>query len=82
MVLQTNLEQISTQIFPKIKPFADSFAIINYELSGASLLLVEYSLFVELDFAEREVNDPFVQQFITGVDSVLRPFKVTTHISV
>ncbi len=39
------------------------FVPINYELS-------------DLDFAEREINDPFVEQCIAGVDGILKPFKV------
>ncbi len=57
------MEQASTLIPPKLKPLIDTFTAAIYDMT-------------ELEFAEREVNNPFVQNFITGIDSVLSPYKV------
>lgn len=62
------MEQASVATFNKIKPYLDVFVPINYELS-------------DLDFAEREINDPFVEQCIAGVDGILKPFKVVCFVA-
>jgi len=67
-LLQNYMEQASTHITAKIKPFLDVFTAISYELT-------------DVDFAEREINDPFVEQFISGVDSVVKPYKVSLTLS-
>lgn len=64
-VLQGFLDTISNSLLPKLKPALDSFTIVAYELS-------------EVEFSDREVNDPFVQQFIHLLESLLLPYKVNT----
>ena len=46
-----------------MKVVLDQFGLLSYELT-------------ELDFSDREVNDPFVQLFIANIDSLLITFKV------
>jgi hypothetical protein len=62
-VLQGFLDQIANSLIPKLRPALDTFATLTYELS-------------EVDFSDREVNDPFIQQFIHLLESSLLPYKV------
>lgn len=39
---------------------------------------VNYTL-EETEYAEYEINDPFVQKFITGLENLFGPFKVTNN---
>ena len=48
---------------PSIRPLIDLFAQVNYTLE-------------EAEYAENEINDPFVQKFIGGLENLFSPFKV------
>ncbi|KAL6057907.1 Golgi transport complex subunit 4 [Balamuthia mandrillaris] len=61
-LLQSNLEQVATTIFPSIRPLIELFQAVNYNLE-------------ETEYAEYEINDPFVQKFIAGLDNLFAPFK-------
>jgi len=61
-VLLNYLDQYSLAITNRLKPQLDIFTSLNYELS-------------EMEFAEREINDPFVQHFIAAVDVLVQPYK-------
>ena len=57
------LEQVFNALTPKVKPLTEVFVTCTYDIS-------------ETEFAEREINDPFVHQFIASIDAILKPFKV------
>lgn len=63
-ILQNYLEQVANAQTPKIKPLMEVFTTCTYDIS-------------ETEFAEREINDPFVHQFIASIDSTLKPFKAS-----
>jgi len=63
-MLQNFLQQVSLSLTGKLKSQIDSYAFITYELS-------------EIDFSDREINDPFVQNFILVLDTVFQPYKVS-----
>jgi len=48
---------------PSIRPLIDLFVQVNYTLE-------------EAEYAEYEINDPFVQRFISGLETLFSPFKV------
>ncbi|PFX33324.1 Conserved oligomeric Golgi complex subunit 4 [Stylophora pistillata] len=52
----------STAVIPRLKPLIDGFNSTSHNIS-------------EEEFAFYEVNDPFVQNFITSLDSILTSFK-------
>ncbi|CAH3042416.1 unnamed protein product [Pocillopora meandrina] len=63
-LLQGGLYQLcSTAVIPRLKPLIDGFNSTSHNIS-------------EEEFAFYEVNDPFVQNFITSLDSILTSFKV------
>ena len=49
---------------PSIRPLIDLFVQVNYTLE-------------EAEYAEYEINDPFVQRFISGLETLFSPFKVS-----
>ncbi|XP_032219195.1 conserved oligomeric Golgi complex subunit 4 isoform X2 [Nematostella vectensis] len=49
-------------VMPRLKPLIDGFSSISHNIS-------------EEEFSYYEVNDPFIQNFITHLDSVLTSFK-------
>jgi len=61
-VLQGNLEQVSNTITPKVRPLIEIYSSVNYELT-------------EAEFSENSVNDTWVQKFVNGLESLLKPFK-------
>ncbi|EYU32299.1 hypothetical protein ABFS82_02G180000 [Erythranthe guttata] len=54
--LGVGMEQLVGTVTPRIRPVLDSVATISYELS-------------EAEYAENEVNDPWVQRLLHGVES-------------
>ncbi|XP_068722014.1 conserved oligomeric Golgi complex subunit 4-like isoform X2 [Montipora capricornis] len=62
-LLQGGIYQLcSTAVIPRLKPLIDGFNSTSHNIS-------------EEEFAFYEVNDPFVQNFITSLDSMLTSFK-------
>ncbi|CAH3192246.1 unnamed protein product [Porites evermanni] len=62
-LLQGGVYQLcSTAVIPRLKPLIDGFNSTSHNIS-------------EEEFAFYEVNDPFVQNFITSLDSMLTSFK-------
>eukprot|EP01116_Phalansterium_solitarium_P001645 TRINITY_DN1145_c1_g1_i1.p1 TRINITY_DN1145_c1_g1~~TRINITY_DN1145_c1_g1_i1.p1 ORF type:complete len:733 (-),score=336.79 TRINITY_DN1145_c1_g1_i1:79-2277(-) len=61
-LLQADLEQASSLSMPKLKVLLTPFAQVGYEIS-------------EVEFAEYELTDPFIQQFIAGFDGLISPLK-------
>ncbi|XP_031553701.1 conserved oligomeric Golgi complex subunit 4-like [Actinia tenebrosa] len=62
-LLQGGVYQLcNSAILPRLKPIIDGFTSINHNIT-------------EEEFAYFEVNDPFVQNFITNLDAVLSSFK-------
>ncbi|KAL5731200.1 Golgi transport complex subunit 4 [Ranunculus cassubicifolius] len=55
-VLNSGMEQLASTITPRIRPVLDTVATISYELS-------------ESDYAENEVNDPWVQKLLHAVET-------------
>lgn len=66
MGLQTYLEYMVNLLAPKLKQLLDPLATISYELT-------------ETDFSDREINDPFIQNFLIQLDALLQPYKVLTN---
>ncbi|KAF9593508.1 hypothetical protein IFM89_024001 [Coptis chinensis] len=61
--------ELVTAVTPRIRPVLDSVGIISYELS-------------EAEYAENEVNDPWVQKLLHAVEanaSWLQPIMTTNH---
>ncbi|GLT41818.1 hypothetical protein SLA2020_158560 [Shorea laevis] len=54
--LNAGLEQLVATVTPRIRPVLDSVATISYELS-------------ESEYADNEVNDPWVQRLLHGVET-------------
>uniref|UniRef100_A0A2P2J7V8 Conserved oligomeric Golgi complex subunit 4 n=2 Tax=Rhizophora mucronata TaxID=61149 RepID=A0A2P2J7V8_RHIMU len=54
--LSAGMEQLVATVTPRIRPVLDSVATISYELS-------------ELEYADNEVNDPWVQRLLHGVET-------------
>ncbi|XP_010263126.1 PREDICTED: conserved oligomeric Golgi complex subunit 4 [Nelumbo nucifera] len=54
--LNVGMEQLVSTVTPRIRPVLDSVATISYELS-------------EADYAENEVNDPWVQKLLHAVET-------------
>eukprot|EP01117_Protostelium_nocturnum_P008586 TRINITY_DN3084_c0_g1_i1.p1 TRINITY_DN3084_c0_g1~~TRINITY_DN3084_c0_g1_i1.p1 ORF type:complete len:732 (-),score=257.77 TRINITY_DN3084_c0_g1_i1:1304-3499(-) len=61
-LLSQNMDEASQAVVPRVRSLFDGFSMIGYDLT-------------EHDFAEREVNDPYVQQFIVGIESVVKPYQ-------
>ncbi|XP_074617443.1 conserved oligomeric Golgi complex subunit 4-like isoform X1 [Acropora palmata] len=62
-LLQEGIYQLcSTAVIPRLKPLIDGFNSTSHNIS-------------EEEFSFYEVNDPFVQSFITSLDSMLTSFK-------
>lgn len=55
-VLNVGMEQLVATITPRIRPILDNVATISYELS-------------ETEYAENEVNDPWVQRLLHSVET-------------
>ncbi|XP_057464024.1 conserved oligomeric Golgi complex subunit 4-like [Actinidia eriantha] len=55
-VLNIGMEQLVATVTPRIRPVLDSVATISYELS-------------EAEYADNEVNDPWVQRLLHSVES-------------
>ena len=43
------------------------------------IIIISFFFWMQEEFAFYEVNDPFVQNFITSLDSILTSFKVCLH---
>ena len=43
------------------------------------IIVISFFFWMQEEFAFYEVNDPFVQNFITSLDSILTSFKVCLH---
>ncbi|KAF9590294.1 hypothetical protein IFM89_032302 [Coptis chinensis] len=68
-VLNAGMEQLVTTVTPRIRPVLDSVGIISYELS-------------EAEYAENEVNDPWVQKLLHAVETNaawLQPLMTTNN---
>ncbi|KAF9606686.1 hypothetical protein IFM89_027730 [Coptis chinensis] len=68
-VLNGGMEQLVTTVTPRIRPVLDSVGIISYELS-------------EAEYAENEVNDPWVQKLLHAVETNaawLQPLMTTNN---
>ncbi|PRP87064.1 oligomeric Golgi complex subunit 4-like [Planoprotostelium fungivorum] len=63
-ILSKNMDEAASHVMPKVRTFLEAFSGLGYELS-------------EHEFTDREINDPFVQQLIQGVSTVVKPFKAT-----
>jgi len=63
-VLQVNIEQMANSVSVRTRTMLEPFTVVNYVLT-------------EIDFAEKEINDTFVHQFIASIDSLLKPFKLS-----
>jgi hypothetical protein len=61
-LLQGNLEQVAQTITPSIRPLIEIFSAVNYQVT-------------EAEYAEYEINDPFVHKFTSGLDALFSPFK-------
>ncbi|KAH9305483.1 hypothetical protein KI387_009887 [Taxus chinensis] len=55
-VLNAGLEQLASSITPRLRPILDVVATISYELS-------------EMQYAENEINDPWVQKLLHAVET-------------
>ncbi|KAL9274145.1 Conserved oligomeric Golgi complex subunit 4-like protein [Drosera capensis] len=67
--LNAGMEQLAATITPRIRPVLDTVATISYELS-------------EADYAENELNDPWVQRLLHAVETNaawLQPFMTTSN---
>lgn len=60
---QTHMESVCAAVAQRVKPLLDPMTSVSYELT-------------ETEFAEREVNDPWVQQCVANMDAILAPYKV------
>ncbi|KAK3746752.1 hypothetical protein QZH41_003565 [Actinostola sp. cb2023] len=56
----------NTVVIPRLKPLIDGFSSTSHNIT-------------EEEFAYYEVNDPFIQNFITNLDAVLSSFKASIH---
>ena len=56
-----------------------NFCLVCWTLVLLLLLLFLFFFWMQEEFAFYEVNDPFVQNFITSLDSILTSFKVCLH---
>lgn len=57
--LSAGMEQLVATVTPRIRPLLDSVATISYELS-------------EAEYADNEVNDPWVQRLLHAVETNIR----------
>ncbi|GAB2300581.1 Golgi transport complex subunit 4 [Dionaea muscipula] len=67
--LNGGMEQLVATVAPRVRPVLDSVATINYELS-------------EAEYAENEVNDPWVQRLLHAVETNaawLQPIMTTNN---
>ncbi|KAH6791559.1 conserved oligomeric Golgi complex subunit 4 [Perilla frutescens var. hirtella] len=67
--LNVGMEQLVATVTPRIRPVLDSVATISYELS-------------EAEYADNEVNDPWVQRLLHGVEmnvAWLQPVMTATN---
>ncbi|ELR19326.1 COG4 transport protein [Acanthamoeba castellanii str. Neff] len=62
-LLHNNLEQVAQTITPSIRPLIEIFSAVNYQLN-------------EAEYAEYEINDPFVYKITAGLDNLFAPFKM------
>jgi conserved oligomeric Golgi complex subunit 4 len=61
-MLDSALKELSAKLLQNVKSIVDSFQTVSYELS-------------ELDYADCELNDPFVSQFTSQLEQHILPFK-------
>lgn len=58
----------------------DVYEFLFSLLNSCFIIIIIYLFFwMQEEFAFYEVNDPFVQNFITSLDSILTSFKVCLH---
>ena len=57
----------------------DVYEFLLSLLNSCFIIIISFFFWMQEEFAFYEVNDPFVQNFITSLDSILTSFKVCLH---